>query len=206
MPGPERRRQILTVAYSEFARRGFDAVTMASIASMVGVSKPIVYRLFGSKDGLYAECAARLVDPMLEQVEAAARTGATADAQLWSGIVAQLRYIHEHREEWRVYVREAPVRGGISSVALAEGRQALTELLARLIAHAIETAGSAVPPDLELDVQAHALQGAVEQVSNWWEQHPDEAVEAVALRVMNFAWQGVGAMIEGRFWAPEDVR
>jgi len=48
---------------------------------MVDVSKPIVYRLFGSKDGLYAECAARLVDPMLEQVEAAARTGATAEAR-----------------------------------------------------------------------------------------------------------------------------
>lgn len=38
-----------------FAERGFDGVTMEEIAARAGVSKPVVYEHFGSKEGLYQE-------------------------------------------------------------------------------------------------------------------------------------------------------
>jgi hypothetical protein len=139
---------------------------------------------------------------MVAYVRSAATSPPTADGQLWAGIVAQLRFIAEHRDEWRVYVREAPLRGGVSAAILAEGREMVTSLLADLVEHAIDTAGAPQPPRLEIEVQAHALQGAVEQVANWWEANPDQPLELVALRIMNFAWQGFSNQLEGRFWFP----
>ncbi|MDX6588239.1 MAG: hypothetical protein QOI31_2712 [Solirubrobacterales bacterium] len=175
---------------------------MAALAEQAGVTKPIIYSHFGSKEGLYAACAERFVEPMLESVESGARAADSADGQLWGGILAQLRFIDDHRDEWRGYVRDAANRGGEPGRALAQGRRRVTALLADLVELASQTAGAPVPPEQERDAFAHVLQGAVEQIANWWEEHPDETAHAVALRVMNFAWIGFGGLAEGRFWTP----
>jgi AcrR family transcriptional regulator len=201
LPRKERERVILDVAYPMFAR-GYATVSMTEIATAAGVTKPILYRYFGSKDGLCAACAEHMIEPMLKDVGDATRREPSPDRQLWAGIVAQLRFIDEHRDEWRVYVREAPARGGLSDAALEEGRRRVTVLLADLMQQAAGAAGRPGPSRKEFEAQAHALQGAVEQIANWWEGNPGELVEAVALRVMNFAWQGFGNILDGRFWLP----
>lgn len=202
MPRAQREELLVQVAYEEFARHGYDGVSMERIARRADVTKPLVYAYFGSKDALYAACARRLIDPMLRSVRAATHPELPSDQQLWAGILAQLGFIDSHRDEWRAYVREAEARGGLPGQVLAQGRGEVTALLAELVRQAIETAGRPVPPQCELDAQACVLQGAVERIAQWWEQFPDEPLERVALRVMNFAWQGFGDMLEGRFWMP----
>jgi AcrR family transcriptional regulator len=49
----ERRRQILSVAAELFSASGYAGTTTKQIAISAGVAEPIVYRLFGSKEGLY---------------------------------------------------------------------------------------------------------------------------------------------------------
>jgi AcrR family transcriptional regulator len=202
----DRRRQLLRVAHAEFASRGYDRVSMSEIAKQAGVTKPILYRHFGSKDGLCAAAAELMVEPMLREVREATAPTLAPDGQLWAGILAQLGFIDRHRDEWRVFVREAPARGGPSQAALAEGRRRVTELLADLMRQALRTAGQPIPQPIEVEAQAHCLQGAVEQIANWWEAYPNEPVEGVAVRVMNFAWQGFGDIIDGRYWLPADLR
>src|SRR3982074_56633 len=53
MPRPERELQMLEVAGRSFAARGFHAVSMDGIAEQAGISKPMLYHYFGSKEGLY---------------------------------------------------------------------------------------------------------------------------------------------------------
>lgn len=52
---PERRSQLLAVATQLFAERGFDATTTAAIAAAAGVSEPILYRHFRSKQDLFVD-------------------------------------------------------------------------------------------------------------------------------------------------------
>ena len=203
LPRAERIALILDVAYDEFSRLGYDGVSMTRLAARAGVTKPIVYRYFGSKDGLCTACLRRLGAEALAVVRAAIDPSLPADRQLWGGIDAHLRFIEERRPEWRVFVREAPLRGGLAASALLDGRLAATRLIAGLIRQAIDSSGHPAPPDLELEVQAHALLGAVDQVADWWERHPSEPRDLVALRIMNFAWQGFGDLLEGRVWLPE---
>jgi AcrR family transcriptional regulator len=49
----QRREQLLTVATRVFAKYGYDATTTAAIAQAAGVTEPILYRHFGSKQELF---------------------------------------------------------------------------------------------------------------------------------------------------------
>jgi AcrR family transcriptional regulator len=200
LPRAERIASILDVAYDEFARLGYDGVSMTRLATRAGVTKPIVYRYFGSKDGLCAACARRMGVAMMAEVRGATDPSLPSDRQLWAGILAHLKFIEDHRREWRVFVREAPLRGGLAAAALLEGRRAVTRLVAALIREAIDSTGRPLPPAPELEVQAHALLGAIDQVAEWWESHPSQPRELIALQIMNFAWQGFGDLLEGRLW------
>ncbi len=52
--GPERRRPlVLDAAYDLFIENGFEGTSMDSIAAAAGVSKPVVYDCFASKDELF---------------------------------------------------------------------------------------------------------------------------------------------------------
>jgi len=55
LPAAVRRRQLLDVATSAFARRGFHATSMTDVAVAAGVTKPVLYQHFASKRALYLE-------------------------------------------------------------------------------------------------------------------------------------------------------
>ena len=54
MSAGERREQLIDVARTLFAERGYDATSIEEIAASAQVSKPVVYEHFGGKEGLYA--------------------------------------------------------------------------------------------------------------------------------------------------------
>jgi TetR/AcrR family transcriptional regulator len=53
MPRERREQLILDVAGQVFARIGYESAPMDEIADRAGVSKPMLYTYFGSKEGLY---------------------------------------------------------------------------------------------------------------------------------------------------------
>ena len=64
--GAERRHQLIDIARTLFAQRGYEGTSIEEIAQRANVSKPVVYEHFGGKEGLYAvvvdrEGTARLV-------------------------------------------------------------------------------------------------------------------------------------------------
>jgi AcrR family transcriptional regulator len=53
LKAPQRREQLISVATRLFAERGYEATTTAAIAEAAGVTEPILYRHFDSKQGLF---------------------------------------------------------------------------------------------------------------------------------------------------------
>ena len=53
LKAPQRREQLIAVATKQFAKYGFDATTTDTIAGAAGVTEPILYRHFGSKQELF---------------------------------------------------------------------------------------------------------------------------------------------------------
>src|SRR5687767_14290304 len=71
VPRVERQQQMLDVAARVFAERGYHAASMDEIAAEVGVSKPMLYAYFDSKEGLYLACIDRAGQDLLESMRRA---------------------------------------------------------------------------------------------------------------------------------------
>src|SRR5215212_4650545 len=67
----ERREQILEAALAEFAARGLDGGSTEAIARAVGISQPYVFRLFGTKKGLFMATMERCMRGTLEMFHTA---------------------------------------------------------------------------------------------------------------------------------------
>lgn len=61
LPREARRAQLIEVAASTFLANGYDRTSMDQIAQAAGVSRLIVYRIFGSKEDVYREVLRELL-------------------------------------------------------------------------------------------------------------------------------------------------
>jgi AcrR family transcriptional regulator len=203
MPRAERERQMLEVAGKIFAERGYHAASMDEIAATISVSKPMLYTYFGSKEGLFLAVVERATARVMEDLETAVAGDLTPEGRLWRGFVAVFKFIEESGEAWAILYPHGPT----SSVEFADrarsSNEAIAGLLARLLAETAIEQG--VDPEVarrETEPIAEALVGTVEGLASWWLRHPEEPKELQALRLMNFAWMGLGNLLEGRLWQP----
>src|SRR3954453_4201811 len=83
VPREVREQDMLREAETAFSSRGFHAASVDAIAEAAGISKPMVYAYFGSKEGLYRACMARARERLFDALRAGADAGAEPDEQLW---------------------------------------------------------------------------------------------------------------------------
>jgi AcrR family transcriptional regulator len=79
MTAAERREAILEVAVGEFARGGLNGTSTESIAARAGISQPYLFRLFGTKKGLFLACIGRCHDRLHETFRGAAEADTGGD-------------------------------------------------------------------------------------------------------------------------------
>ncbi|WP_255788691.1 TetR/AcrR family transcriptional regulator, partial [Mycobacteroides abscessus] len=112
MAGSERRRQLIDVARSLFAERGYEATSIEEIAQRAGVSKPVVYEHFGGKEGLYAVVVDREMSVLLDGITSSL-TSYRSRVRLEQVALALLSYIEERTDGFRILIRDSPP--GVSS-------------------------------------------------------------------------------------------
>jgi AcrR family transcriptional regulator len=182
MRRPERERQMLEVAGRSFAARGFHAVSMDEIAEQAGISKPMLYHYFGSKEGLYVAYVRQEGGVLLAGMRDAVGPDAPPAERLWKGTLAFLGYVDEHRPGWALLYREAASQGGPLAEEIAALRERIAAIVHRLF---LTVAGDDASGSSE--ALAHAFVGAGESVANWWLEHPEEPREHVAQLLIGLA-------------------
>ena len=75
---PNIRERLVEAAVELFTRRGYSATSVREIVEGAGVSKPVLYYHFGSKEGLYLEIARRLERTVSDTVASRDAGGGTA--------------------------------------------------------------------------------------------------------------------------------
>lgn len=198
LPRAVREQQMLQVAQRAFARRGYEAVSMQQIALDAGISKPMVYAYFGSKEGIYLACIQRARTELYEAVERAVAQTRRPDEQLWLGTLAFFGWVEQNQESYRVLYGPGSVHGEALAAELSALRADQARLIARLLAGAFPDAAGPFAAS-EFEPTAYALVGAAESLAAWWIDS-DESRERVARRFMNLCWTGLGGMREGRLW------
>ncbi|HTZ09913.1 MAG TPA: TetR/AcrR family transcriptional regulator [Acidimicrobiales bacterium] len=102
LPADRRRSQLLDVALTQFARRGFNATTMDDIAEAAGVTKPLLYQHFASKRALYLELVDSVADVMLEAIGKAVASAGGPRQQVEGGFAAYFHTVVTHADAFRL--------------------------------------------------------------------------------------------------------
>lgn len=69
LKAPQRRSQLVDIATKLFAKSGYDATTTASIAEAAGVTEPVLYRHFASKQELFVAIVRKMSQDTLREWE-----------------------------------------------------------------------------------------------------------------------------------------
>lgn len=183
VPRAERERQMLAVADRVFSTRGYHAASMDEIAEGVGVTKPMLYAYFGSKEGLYSACLERSGERLLDDLRHVADEP-TAAERLRAGALAFFRFVEERRDAWSVLYAESTGAGSPFAERAAELRDRF-----------VRAVGAMLEEDAE--ALAYAVVGAGESLALWWVRHPEESAEAMADRLLAVVWTGLERRVKG---------
>src|SRR5688572_27313532 len=186
MTGPQRREQLIGVARELFAERGYEAASVEEIAERAGVSKPVIYEHFGSKEGIYTVIADREVRALVERIKQALTPGHPRRT-IVRAVDAFLSYIEDEEPGFRILVRDPPAGTGGGSLpsVLDEVAQAVEELL--LTELELRGYKRKMAPIL-----ARCLVGMIAFPGQWWSVADGPGREYVAAQIVNLAWNGLG--------------
>jgi len=193
MPRAQREAQILTVAQEVFAERGYQATTMEDVAERVGVTKPLIYEYFGSKEGLLVACINHARTQLREATVASWKrvdADAPLEAMFEAGVRAFFDFIDEHAHAFLLIQQEgalaAQASPGIERIR-AEQSAVTVEMLRR-------SPALAEVPDVLLEGYAEAVIGACERVAVWRTRHAGVTADDATDLVMASVWRGLGSI------------
>ena len=185
-----RERQILVVARRLFAINGYEATGIVDIARVAGVTRPVVYKHFESKEAIYlAVLREARLELMVQLSTAITGEGEPVD-QIRAAIDAYFRYVQRNQPAWEILF------GGGAAVAGPAADEA-----ARLRAETIQFIADQIrglAPDADTmmcEAFAHALSGSAEQLAQWWRRHPHLDRQQVVDYHMRFTWPGLAALL-----------
>jgi AcrR family transcriptional regulator len=190
MPAAERREVIVRTATEVFAERGYDGASIDEIARRAGVSAPVVYDHFASKQDLYERLLERTRDELLEVWRDHLFTDEAAEVRIPRAIAAWAEYVQANLYASRMYFRDAT---GIPAVQAfhreihAQGRAALGTILGREQG-AANIAGAADAEALEM--AAEVMRAGLAGLALWWSEHPHVPREQIVTTAVNVLWVG----------------
>ncbi|MFJ2439426.1 MULTISPECIES: TetR family transcriptional regulator [unclassified Streptomyces] len=165
----QRRRQLLEAADRVVLRDGPHA-SMNAIAAEAGITKPILYRHFGDKGGLYRALAKRHTDALLDALRAALDAPAGRRERVEATLDTYLAAIEARPQVYRFLMHPAedtqlPEQGFDVGRHSAPLLRRLGEELAKVIEERVD-----LGPDSEqlARVWGHGIVGMMHGAGDWW--------------------------------------
>lgn len=180
VPRAEREQQIVAHAVEEFAASGYAGASMVRIARRAGISKPLIYQYFGSKDGLFLTCLHAVAGALLARLDDAELNVDDTVASRVFALQAVFEALEPQREAWKLlYDVTMPADGPIA--AAARDYRSRTEALAASGSERFLRARGAAN-DLDASALSAVWMGLVDSLVQWWLAHPDESAQDMVQR------------------------
>jgi AcrR family transcriptional regulator len=185
VPRGEREDQILEAAAREFGIRGYAATSVASVAAAAGISKPLVYQYFGSKEGLHGACVEQVGAVLEVAIEEVARGDSVGLRRGMLTLEAMFTALDGRPFLWRTLF-DATAPGGAPGTDAVRRHTAKIEALAREgVTELLALHGT--PTESDISALAQVWLGIVDSFMTWWADHPGESAEDMAARGFRLA-------------------
>lgn len=187
------KRQELLDAADRAIRRSGPGVSMDEIAAEASTAKPVLYRYFGDKGGLYQALAQRYVqqvmaavrDALEEQEEGGPR------ARLEAGIDAYLALVEDSPDVYRFLMHRAVTERAEAQATVADFIRALGGQLAAVLSEDLRSRG----------LDAHAAEpwargivGMVQVAGDWWLEQKSMTRHRLVEHLVTLVWIGLAGL------------
>jgi AcrR family transcriptional regulator len=183
----ERRREDLVDAVIEAIRELGPEPGIDAVAAHAGVSKPVLYRYFEDKSGLWEAVGRRAATAVVEAVAPAVAAVREERDVVAAAVDAYLAYIEADPHLYRFVVHQRGIARERDVVA--DAIDTVASGLARILGDRLRALGLDSGPALPW---AYGIVGYVQTVGDWWLRHQQPiSREALANYVTTFLWGGV---------------
>ncbi|GAQ62447.1 TetR family transcriptional regulator [Streptomyces scabiei] len=170
----DRRRRELLEAADRVVLRDGPGASMNAIAAEAGITKPILYRHFGDKGGLYAALAQRHTDALLDSLRAALDAPAERRERVEATLDTYLTAIETRPQVYRFLMHPAEVgqpgeQAGDQSFDLGKHSAPLLRRMGEELGKVIEDRLDLGPDSHRLArVWGHGIVGMMHAAGDWW--------------------------------------
>jgi AcrR family transcriptional regulator len=199
MKAADRREVIARAATEVFAERGYEGASIDEIARRSGVSAPVVYDHFSSKQDLHRTLLERTRDELLEMWRGALFVDGPPDERVPRALDAWARYVETHRLETTMYFRLTygdPEVQATHRRIQDEASAALGDIVARLPGSEHIAGADAEVMQMAAEIMRAGLIG----LALWWGDHPHVPRSQVVAAAVNVLWTGFDRVRRGERW------
>lgn len=179
MPREQREHQIIAVAESVFARRGFDGSSMEEIARDAGVDRALLYQYFQNKRGLYESCVASALADLQRRVYTAVagmadETDENARQEMArTAVRVFFEFVRDHGDGWDVLF------GAGWSLEPGAGDERPPPDMLQFVVNLVSIDFGEAPSE-RIRATASSLLGASWAVSLWWRNQSGMSLDEIA--------------------------
>ena len=180
VPRLDRENQILDVASAEFGEYGYAGASIARIAERAGISKPLIYNYFDSKEGLFLAAVERAGTVIADEIERIAHGGSEGLVRALETLQGIFAILEPQPYIWKLFFDESAPRTGLIAAAIGGYRERITKTADQGVTVLMHQQG--VTHHLDISAMTAVWLSVVDALVNWWLEHPDETAEQMTAR------------------------
>jgi len=200
MSAATRRASIEAAATDVFAERGYRGASIDEIARRSGVTPPVLYDHFSSKQDLYKQLLERHFADLRGIWRENLPGEAPARERVAKSVDAWFAYIEAHPFAGRMLFRDTsgdPEVAALHEQVAAGSRAAVMRVFAAEPG-ALGLGGSS--SELGLEMSWVVLRGVLQGLAIWWVDHSQVPRAQVVATAMNGLWLGLERVQQGETW------
>lgn len=180
----QRRSRILAAATRIFAHKGYDGASMSGIATAAGITKPVLYDHFASKDALFETLLRSIRDGLLAKGRAIGQSSAGDDVKFRSAVDAFFAFVEAQPDAAKILLI-VPQGNPVTVKLSRDVQQGATAAISQLLKSYLPAGGS-----WQYEAAGEFLKEGLHALAKWWLSHPGPSRDDIVDIVMKACWTG----------------
>lgn len=186
------RTEELLEAAIRVIREDGPGTSMERIAQAAGVTKPILYKHFGDKAGIYESIAARYLNELRSELIKSMRPGASPAETLRRTVDTYLAVIEREPQIYRFLMREARLSVSDPGAPVESFIRQLAGEVTVVISDGLRASGT----DLgAAEPIGYGITGMVQLAGDWWIERRPMTRDRMTNYITDLIWNGLSAML-----------
>jgi len=187
---PTRRAELLRIAGTLFAQRGFKNTTVRDIADAAGILSGSLYHHFDSKESMVDELLTTFQNELFDRYDEITSSDLDAKAKVDAVVRASFAAIHDHHHEVAIFQNDAAYLMEFERFGyLREHNVRFQKMWAGLLAEGVRS--GELRADLDADLTYRFIRDTVWVAVRWYRPGGDLSAQQVADQYLSILFNGI---------------